>query len=230
VLWTMGGKHDTFGIAAVHPSWQFCFQHDVRAVGPDRLTVFDNGGRGPGCPAHKARVEEFAYDSTTAALERTTKYSSYAASSDRRGYSVTALGSARFLLNGDLMVSWGTAGRITEFTPSHRVDFDLTLSVKTYRADRWRWFGDPIDSPAVAASRAGARVNVYASWNGSTRATRWRVLAGANRRQMRPIGPRVRRTGFETHIPVTTGARYIAVRAIDGHGHAFGESVAIAPR
>jgi hypothetical protein len=159
-----------------------------------------------------------------------TKYSSYAASSDGRGYSVSALGSARFLLNGDLMVNWGTKGRITEFTPRHRVNFDLTLARKTYRANRWRWFGDPKGRPAVAVSRAGGHVDLYASWNGSTRVRRWRALAGANRRHLHPIGAGVRRTGFETRIPVTTSARYVAVRAIAARGRTLGHSAVIAAR
>lgn len=230
VLWTMGGKHDTFAIAARHPHWQFCFQHDVRAVGHDRLTIFDNGGKGPGCPKHKARVEEFAYDPSSGAVVRTTKYSSYAASSDGRGYLVSAVGSARFLQNGDLMVSWGTVGHITEFTPQHRVNFDLTLAQKTYRGVRWRWFGNPTDRPAVAASRVRAHVNLYASWNGSTHVTWWRALAGASRRDLHPVGHRFRRSGFETHIRVTTHARYVAVRAIGVHGRALGHSAVIASR
>ncbi len=191
VLWTMGGKHDTFHMATRHRAWQFCFQHDVRSVGTDLLTVFDNGGRGPDCPAHQARVEEFAYDPSTGEVSRTTKYSSYTASSDGHGYRVSALGSARYLQNGDLMVSWGTSGRITEFTPRHRVDFDLTLAKKTYRADRWRWVGDPHGRPAVAASRAGKHVKVWASWNGSTRVATWQVLAGA-RHHLRLVGAPVR--------------------------------------
>jgi hypothetical protein len=82
----------------------------------------------------------------------------------------------------------------------------------------------------VAASRVGAHVDVYASWNGSTRVSWWRVLAGAGRRDLQPIGVRVRRNGFETHISVTTRARYVAVRAIDGRGRVLGRSPAIAPR
>jgi hypothetical protein len=229
VRWTMGGKHDTFHIAVRHPRWQFCFQHDVRAVGRNLLTVFDNGGRGPGCPEHMARVEEFSYDPSAGSVTRTTKYSSFAASSDGSGYRTAALGSARFLPNGDLMVDWGTTGRITEFTPRHRVDFDLTLAKKTYRANRWRWFGDPRTRPVVAAARAGAQVDLYASWNGSTRVTRWQVLTGANRRHLQPVGPPVRRTGFETHIRVATTAQYIAVRGIDHRGDLLRRSIAIVP-
>ena len=230
VLWTMGGKHDTFGIVAQHPNWQFCFQHDVRQVGADLLTVFDNGGKGPGCPRHKARMEEFAYDPSTGVVNRTSKYSSYAASSHRQGYYAWAVGSARFLQNGDLMVSWGTTGRITEFTSTHRVDFDLTLAQKTYRGVRWRWFGNPTGRPAVAASRVRTHANVYASWNGSTRVAWWRVLAGNDRRHLHPVGSRVRHTGFETRIPVATRARYLAVRAISAHRRVLAVSATIAPR
>ena len=230
VRWTMGGKHDRFQIAARHPAWQFCFQHDVRLVGHNRLTVFDNGGRGPGCPGHTARVEEFAYHPATGAIARTADYTSKEASSDGRGYTVSALGSARYLTNGDLMVSWGTSGRITEFTRTHRVDFDLTLARKTYRAARWQWVGDPGGRPAVAAVRTDAQVDVYASWNGSTCVRRWRVFAGASRSHLNSVSARITRTGFETEIPVTTRARYIAVRALDRHGRVLAVSSAITPR
>jgi hypothetical protein len=226
VLWTMGGKHDTFDMAARHPAWQFCFQHDVRSVGRNLLTVFDNGGRGPDCPAHQARVEEFAYDPSTGDVSRTTKYSSYTASSDGRGYRVSALGSARYLLNGDLMVSWGTSGRITEFTPRHRVDFGLTLARKTYRADRWRWVGDPRGRPAVAASRTGKQVKVWASWNGATRIATWQVLAGA-RHHLRLVGAPVRWAGFESRLHVKTKARFVAVEAFDARQRPLGRSATV---
>jgi hypothetical protein len=229
VLWTMGGKNDTFHIAARHPTWQFCFQHDVRAVGPHFLTVFDNGGKGPECPEHQARVEEFAYNPSTGEVARTTKWSSFTASSNGQGYRVSALGNGRFLNNGDMMVSWGTSGQITEFTPQHRVDFALTLAKKTYRAVRWRWVGDPLGRPSVAAARSRKHVKVWASWNGSTRVAKWQVFAGKARNRLRPIGKRVRRTGFETRLSVTTRAPIVMVRSFDVHGRALGDSAAITP-
>jgi hypothetical protein len=228
VVWTMGGKADDFDLVSRHPDWQFCYQHDVRLVGPHELTVFDNGGRGPKtCPAHQARVEQFSYDTRTWTVQRTAKWSSYYASSDGRGYKVNALGSARYLTNGDMMVSWGQTGHITEFTPQHHVNFDLTLAKHTYRADRWRWVGNPLDKPAVAASRTGATVSVYASWNGSTRVGEWRVLAGPSPSALRPVGNRVQRTGFETRLSVRTKAKYVAVRARDLHGNLLTDSAAV---
>jgi hypothetical protein len=59
VLWRMGGKEDDFDLVSRHPGWQFCFQYDARRRGPGSLTVFDNGGEGPGCPRHVSRVEVF---------------------------------------------------------------------------------------------------------------------------------------------------------------------------
>ena len=229
VLWTMGGKNDQFNIIATHPDWQFCFQHDVRQLSPGHLSLFDNGGNGPGCPRHKARVEEFAYDPSTDAISRTDVFTSQSASSDGTGYSVSALGSARYLINGDLMVSWGNSGRITEFTPNHRVDYSLTLGGRTYRGVRWRWVGDPQGLPAVAARRSGADTIVWASWNGSTLVNRWRVFAGATPDSMAPVSARVFRTGFETRIPVTTTAKYVSVRAIDSGGHPIGDATPITP-
>jgi hypothetical protein len=191
--------------------------------------VFDNGGKGPGCPRHDARVEEFTYDPATDAISRTTVFSSASASSNGKGYSVSALGSARYLINGDLMVSWGTSGRITEFTPGHRVDFDLTLAQRTYRGVRWRWVGDPLGHPAVAARRSGKHVTVWASWNGSTRVHRWRVFAGSSRHGLQPISARVLRTGFETRINVASRARYVTVRAIDANGRPIADAEPITP-
>jgi hypothetical protein len=229
VLWTMGGTHDDFHIAARHPAWQFCFQHDVRQLSRRHLSVFDNGGKGPGCPRHQARVEEFAYHPATGAITRTKLISSKAASSDGRGYSVSALGGARHLINRDLMVSWGTSGRITEFDTHQRVNFDLTLAQRTYRAVRWRWTGDPLGRPAVAAQRSGRRVTVWASWNGSTRVARWRVFAGPGPHRMDPVSGRVRRTGFETRIGAITRAKYVTVRAISAHGTPLADAVPIRP-
>jgi hypothetical protein len=128
------------------------------------------------------------------------------------------------------MVSWGTTGRITEFTPTHRVDFDLTLAQKTYRGIRWPWFGNPTDRPAVATSRVRKHINVYASWNGSTRVRWWRALAGADRRHLHPVEARVRRDGFETHISLHSRARFVAVRAIGKHGRVLADSAAVASR
>ncbi|HSD81191.1 MAG TPA: arylsulfotransferase family protein, partial [Solirubrobacteraceae bacterium] len=67
VRWILGGKADQFGLAARHPAWRFCAQHDARWMPNGDIMVFDNGGKAltegaPLCPVHPARVERFAVD------------------------------------------------------------------------------------------------------------------------------------------------------------------------
>jgi hypothetical protein len=230
VLWRMGGKEDDFDLVSRHPGWQFCFQHDARRRGPGSLTVFDNGGEGPGCPRHVSRVEVFAYDLNTMSVRRLRSISSRTASTDGAGYFGRAVGSARRAINLDWFVSWGVVPHITEFGSAGRLKWDMTLSRTTYRAIRGRWQGDPLSRPALAAQRSNGVVTAWASWNGATRVRQWRLLAGSSPDQLLRVGSRVPRHGFETRLRQPTGARYVAVRAIDGQGHVLAQSPAIRPR
>jgi len=229
VLWRMGGKEDDFHLVSAHPGWQFCFQHDARIQGPGRLSVFDNGGDGPGCPRHVSRLEVFVYDVSSMTVQRVRSISSRTASVDGAGYFGHAVGSARRAINLDWFVSWGVVPHITEFGSAGPLKFDMTLSVGTYRAIRGRWQGDPLSSPALAAKRVNGVVTAWASWNGATRAKQWRLLAGNSGDQLLRVGDRIARHGFETRLRARTGARYIAVRAIDGHGHVLAQSRPIKP-
>jgi hypothetical protein len=56
---------------------------------------------------------------------------------------------------------------------------------------------------------------VYASWNGATDVTAWRVLAGPRPDALVPVGD-VKRTGFETQIVVHSGEPYFAVQPLGG--------------
>ena len=67
---------------------------------------------------------------------------------------------------------------------------------------------------------------MYASWNGATAVTRWRVLAGASPRALSPVGDAAR-TGFETAIAAPGRGPYVAVQALDGAGSVIGSSHAI---
>jgi hypothetical protein len=58
---------------------------------------------------------------------------------------------------------------------------------------------------------------VYASWNGATEVSGWKVEAGSSRNQMDPIGTATRH-GFETVIPMPLEHRYASVTALDRIG------------
>jgi hypothetical protein len=105
-------------------------------------------------------------------------------------------------------------------------------SYQSYRTYRFPWAATPASPPAVAAlaSGAGTRpVTVYASWNGATGVTSWRVLAGPSPQQLAPVATAAR-AGFETAIPTPAGvgpATYVAVQALDSSGALLGTSATI---
>jgi hypothetical protein len=127
-------------------------------------------------------------------------------------------GSARTLANGNVFVGWGSVPEFSEYTSSGRQIFNGTFAsyhVVSYRAIRSPWVGDPHTRPSLAVSQGThGRMKVYASWNGATQVTAWRVLGGTTPRDLRPLGVQARR-GFETEIRLTSGARYFAVQALN---------------
>ena len=64
---------------------------------------------------------------------------------------------------------------------------------------------------------------MYASWNGATDVSRWRVLGGSDRNSVSPITS-AGWTGFETSIATHSNDRYFAVQAIGRAGNVLGTS------
>jgi hypothetical protein len=218
--WTFGGKRDEFGLPRRH---RFCAQHDARRAPGGAITVFDNGGLALGterdCPLHRARVQRFRLDVRRRRAHLIRTVGSAVASTSGRGLWVWAMGSARRQPNGNLLIDWGTTGRITEVTPRGDLVYGLQLGYYSYRAVRSPWRGKPAAPPAAVASRAGPRsVRVWASWNGATEVARWRVLAGGRR------AGSARFAGLETLIRARTRAREVTVEALDAGGDVLGRS------
>jgi hypothetical protein len=67
---------------------------------------------------------------------------------------------------------------------------------------------------------------LYASWNGATQVTHWRVEAGSTHDRLRPLGIAARH-GFETVIPVPPHHRYASVTALNHVGHPLERSPVI---
>jgi hypothetical protein len=61
---------------------------------------------------------------------------------------------------------------------------------------------------------------VYASWNGATEVTRWRVRDAATN-TVRAVAAR---TGFETAIRMPAATGSVVVEALDGRGRVLGRS------
>jgi hypothetical protein len=221
MLWTLGGKHSSFRMES---GTRFAFQHDVRTVSDDDQTVmlFDNGA-GPPRVHGESRGLTLKLDaaSKTAKLLRATPHSPSLLADFE--------GSVQPLESGDQLLGWGQQPYFTEYDEQGQIMLDgrFVDANSSYRAYRFRWTATPGTPPALAATTSGATTTVYASWNGATTVSSWRVLAGAGRSSLREAA-RTPRQGFETQITIPT-ARYVAVQALDSRGRVLATSSTLTP-
>jgi len=212
VIWRLGGKRSDFGPAkAVF----FRFQHNAVLRADGTLTLFDNGGIPKVEPFSRPLVLKLDVGARRATIVKTFVHPQRIASPFE--------GNIELLPDGGALVGWGGVRKVTEFTPTGKVRFEVKLPYgDTYRGYRLPWEGRPTDRPAVGLD--GTRV--YASWNGRTGVARWEVLVGDDPSHLSRIATR-NWTGLETMIPLEKQPAYVAVRALDSEGHTLGDSATV---
>lgn len=216
VLWTLGGKYSSFRMGAGTRTWE---QHDAVAQPDGTVTVFDNGGGPPFLRSQSRGIHERLDTRTmTATLIREYDHSPPQSSFFEGG--------VQLLADGDAFLGWGGQPFFSEYDATGKQVFDAHFNapIRSYRAFRFKWRGQPLTRPALAVSSgAGLSIALYGSWNGATDVGAWRVLAGPQIHALKPFAtaPKV---GFETVIRVRTTARYVAVQALDVNGRTLGTS------
>jgi hypothetical protein len=220
----IGGRHSSVKLASGAAT---AYQHDATAQTNGTITLFDNGAVPTVHPQSRALVvavnPQARTDTVVAQYEHPAPLSA------------GSQGNVQALANGDLVVGWGSAPYVSEFSATGQLLFDAHMhgSYQSYRSYRFSWSGAPSEPPAVAAVAApaaggsagagAAPVTVYASWNGDTRTASWRVLAGPSAQQLAPVAGAAR-TGFETAISTPGPAPFLAVQALDASGAVLGTS------
>jgi hypothetical protein len=215
VLWRIGGKNPTFKMDA---GTGMAYQHDARWQPDHTITVFDDGATPK--KHSESRAVRLAIDWPHLTV--------HLAGRDVRTPSLLtgSQGNDQILANGDSFVGWGEVPYFTEFSPSGQMVFEghMPAPAQSYRAYRFSWSAIPADPPAIAVKPAGkGEDTVYASWNGATEVSEWRVLAGASPTSLSPIAG-VAKNGFESAIPVPSTATHFAVQAFDATGRLLGVS------
>jgi EmrB/QacA subfamily drug resistance transporter len=220
IEWTLGGKRSSFKFG---PEAAFQWQHDAR-LGGSTVTMFDDHccqltGGGTSVPATgPSRALELRLDQSTHAATLLAQY---------RGdgkFESEYMGNAQPLANGDMFVDWGSEPYFSAYSRSGKLLLagELPGPDLTYRARLERWVGEPLSPPVGAARRAGGGTTVYASWNGATQATSWRVLAGhgvvAGAPSRLSIVASAAKSGFETAIAVPQGYVSFKVQALAANG------------
>jgi hypothetical protein len=216
LIWTLGGRHSTFRMG---PGTSFAFQHDVRARAQNDqyVTVFDDGA-GPPTIHSQSRALKLRLD-----LKHRTAIRWW-----QHELSPPLLsqfeGNYQQLPNADDLVGWGQQPYFTEYDPHGQLIAEgrFVGSTSSYRVYKFSWQGTPKSPPTVAASTSGKTTTVYASWNGATTLSGWRVLSGSSPTALRATRA-VPRRGFETSTQINA-ARYVAVQALDGRGRVLASS------
>jgi EmrB/QacA subfamily drug resistance transporter len=218
IAWTLGGRRSSFSFGS---DAAFQWQHDVVAYpGTPLLTVFDDhccqitGGGTYVSATGSSRGLVLKLDTKSHTATVAGQYS------HGTGFDAEYMGSIEPLPGGNEFVGWGSADYFSEYTASGQMLLDAKLPSPdiTYRALVEPWSGQPLSPPRGAARRRGGNTTVYASWNGATQVSSWRVLAGTS------VVATATRSAFETAIPVRSGATAFRVQALDARGHVLGTS------
>jgi hypothetical protein len=128
-----------------------------------------------------------------------------------------------------MFLGWGQQPYFSEDNAAGQEIFDAHFVEPTasYRAYRFQWSGQPRTNPSVAQGwGAGDLPMVFASWNGATAVSAWRVLAGSSSSSLTPVA-RAARSGFETGIAAKTEAPYLQVQPLDAHGSVMASSAVV---
>ena len=209
IIWRLGGTRSDFGPPA---AVKFRFQHDAREHPGGTLSLFDNGAI--------PKLEPFTRPLVLKLDEGKRVASVVKAFVHPQKISAPFEGNLQLLGDGGALVGWGGVPKVTEFTASGQVRYELKLPYgDTYRAYRLPWRGRPGGRPAIALD--GDRV--YASWNGQTDIAFWEVLAGPDADHLARVAGHDW-AGLETAIQLETPPGAVAVRALDARGHVLGRS------
>jgi hypothetical protein len=218
-IWTLGGNASSFKVAG---NAAFAWQHDVRILPHNQVSLFNDnccaitgpGVFGPRNGASGGLVLNLNTSAHTASLANSYTHS-------KPPLDPAFLGSMSVLSNGNALVGWGSQPYFSEYSKSGQLLLDALWPGKdlSYRAlFTGNWVGTPFFPPSGAARKVNGKATVYASWDGATQVTAWKVLAGSNANHL-PVVATHAKTGFETTITLAKSAKVYKVQAFDAKGH-----------
>jgi len=221
IAWRLGGTNSSFTMG---PGTETAWQHDARMQPDGTITLFDDGST----PRihYQSRVVRVAIDTRrhTAILVRAYPHPDGPLLADSQG-------NAQVIHNESVVIGWGAIPSVSELTQTGGLLFDAHLppGTSSYRAFRFPWTGHPLWPPAASASvlATGDSTAVFASWNGATDVSSWRVLAGPDSASLTPQAT-MPDSGFESSITFPNAYAYVAVQALGTSGQLLATSPTVA--
>ncbi|CEM16813.1 unnamed protein product [Vitrella brassicaformis CCMP3155] len=238
VMWRLGGKAGNFRIVN-DPKGQFLGQHDVRDLGENRISVFDN---------QHIYIKSNDYTShdemdRSRGAEYDLLFNRHGRPKEARlvneyhiGITAGALGSYRRMHNGNGVYCLGVSlekGKLVNNPFYIETDPDGNLLTKmewtrfhfTGRSVKSQWIGEPDWDPSILldSNNLTKTLRLHFSWNGATEVKKWRILMGENENKthLTDVLVEIEKTQFEHWVDVIEGAKkcqYFQAVAIDKKG------------
>jgi hypothetical protein len=146
IIWRLGGAHNQF--RWVNDSFNgFANQHDIRALGNNRYTIFDNGN---GHSTPETRAVEYEIDTVNMTATLIWEYRH-----TPRRYTPW-MGNTQRLPNGNTLVNYADASlpKVTEVRPdgSRSLEMDFVSPANSYRVFKFDWMGKARQPYLIAES------------------------------------------------------------------------------
>ncbi len=222
IEWTLGGKNSSFKFG---PGAAFQWQHDVKLQPGSTVSLYDDhccqltGGGTYVDPTAPSRALVLKLDQQTRRAKLAAQYIR------GKDFNAAYMGDTQPLPSGNVFVGWGSEPYFSEYSRSGRLLFEGELPGPnlTYRATLEQWTGQPLSPPAGAARQTDGTTTVYASWNGATQVSSWRILAGPSAGRLTVVATHAK-SGFETAIPVAQQYASFEIQALGADGRVLGAS------
>lgn len=221
ILWRLGGLKSNFTLDTEEAA--FAWQHHARYIPGDTsaISLLDNSA-GTGSTG---KIIQLDLHNGSASLRQVFEPPHH--------IFAVSQGSVQILPNGNVLVNWGSAGQVTEYSANGTLIFHAfldsgtrQLGTQNYRAFRGNWTGYSSETPAVVAEQdRDGSTNVWVSWNGDTRTAYWRFKWNrlpVSGNSLDALGSlKVPRGGFETMATLPEGGQYkdISLEAVDENGN-----------
>jgi hypothetical protein len=215
--WTLGGKHSTYTFGK---DAQFQWQHDVKLSSGNVVSAFDDHC----CLQTGATTFQKAAGAGRGLLLKldTSKHTATLLAQYLHQPSISPqfLGSMDSQSNGNAVVGWGVQPYFSEYTNTGKLLLDVVWPSpdQSYRAMKNRWTGKPFFPPTGGVRTSAGKATVYASWDGATQVSFWRVLAGSSSKSLKSVAT-ARKSGFETVIHLAHSYKAYKVQALDSKHH-----------
>ncbi len=217
ILWRLGGTRSSF---AMGPGTETAWQHDVRMQPDGTVTLFDDGSDPRIHYQSRGLRESVDIAPRAVHLLRSYPHPGGPLLADSQGDMQT-------LPDENVVIGWGSVPSVSELTKDGTLLFDAHMppGTSSYRAFRFQWSGHPLWLPGVSARvlSSGDSTAVFASWNGASEVTSWRVLAGSTPSSLTAVAT-MPDSGFESSITFPDAYSYVAVQAVGAAGELLATS------